>query len=80
VAPILQSSPTEKEAGTKGIVYVSDSVIAKQTARNRGALLYLIDAAACPYAAIGRAAQYCSDAPAAGPSASPQRPLRSTRL
>jgi hypothetical protein len=71
VAPILQSSPTEKEAGTKGIVYVSDSVIAKQTARNRGALLYLIDAAACPYAAIGRAAQYCSDAPAAGPSASP---------
>ena len=63
--------PTEKAAGTKGIVYVSDSVIAKQTARNRGALLYLIDAAACPYAAIGRAAEYCSDAPAAGPSASP---------
>ena len=63
--------PTEKAAGTKGIVYVSDSVIAKQTARNRGALLYLIDAAACPYAAIGRAAEYCSDSPAAGPSASP---------
>jgi hypothetical protein len=38
--------------------YSSDSIIAGQTARNRGALLYLIDAAGCPYAAIGKAAQY----------------------
>lgn len=36
-----------------------DEVIAAQTARNRGALLYLIDAAHCPYAAIGKAGQYC---------------------
>jgi carboxypeptidase T len=36
-----------------------DEVIASQTARNRGALLYLIEMAACPYAAIGKAGQYC---------------------
>ena len=60
--------PTEQQAG-KGIVYPADNVIARQTARNRSALLYLIDAAACPYAAIGKAAQYCGDSPSA--SASP---------
>jgi putative cell wall-binding protein len=47
------------ETAGKGILYTSDSTIAKQTARNRGALLYLIDIAGCPYAAIGKAAQYC---------------------
>jgi carboxypeptidase T len=36
-----------------------DEVIAAQVARNRGALLYLIDMAACPYAAIGKDATYC---------------------
>ncbi|MEW5990611.1 MAG: M14 family zinc carboxypeptidase [Chloroflexota bacterium] len=36
-----------------------DEFIAAQTARNRSALLYLIDMAACPYAAIGKAGQYC---------------------
>lgn len=36
-----------------------DEVIAAQTARNRAALLYLIDRADCPYAAIGKAATYC---------------------
>ncbi|TAK00602.1 MAG: hypothetical protein EPO36_08115 [Chloroflexota bacterium] len=36
-----------------------DEVIASQTARNRGALLYLIDMAVCPYAAIGKAGAYC---------------------
>jgi hypothetical protein len=40
-------------------VYSPESVIAPQTARNRAAILYLINAAACPYAAIGKAAQYC---------------------
>jgi carboxypeptidase T len=50
--------PTAAQAG-RGIVYVPDDVIAKQTARNRGALLYLIDAAGCPYSAIGKAVQYC---------------------
>jgi putative cell wall-binding protein len=66
----IELYPKEKKIG-EGLVYPSDSDIAKQTARNRGALLYLIDAAACPYAAIAKAAQYCSDAPAAGPSAAP---------
>jgi carboxypeptidase T len=54
----------------KGIVYPPASVVARQTARNRGALLYLIDAAACSYATIGKATQYCSNS-AADPSASP---------
>ncbi len=40
-------------------VYSPESVIAPQTARNRAAILYLISEAACPYAAIGKAAQYC---------------------
>ena len=55
----IELYPTAAEAG-RGIVYVPDEVIAKQTARNRGALLYLIDSAACPYAAIGKADQYCA--------------------
>jgi putative cell wall-binding protein len=50
--------PTSAQGG-RGIVYPPDEIIAAQTARNRGALLYLIDAAACPYAAIGKASQYC---------------------
>ena len=44
-------------------VYPPYSVVAAQTARNRGALLYLIDTAACPYRVINKAAQYCSAAP-----------------
>jgi carboxypeptidase T len=36
-----------------------DEYIASQTARNREALLYLIDMADCPYAAIGKASTYC---------------------
>jgi carboxypeptidase T len=36
-----------------------DEVIAAQNARNRGALLYLIEMAGCPYAAIGKAGSYC---------------------
>jgi hypothetical protein len=44
-------------------VYPPYSVVAAQTARNRGALLYLIDTAACPYRVINKAAQHCSAAP-----------------
>jgi hypothetical protein len=55
--------PTAAQAG-RGIIYVPDDVIARQTARNRDALLYLIDAAGCPYAAIGKADQYCPGAAA----------------
>jgi putative cell wall-binding protein len=51
--------PTE-QASLTADVYPPFSVVATQTARNRGALLYLIEAAACPYAAINKAAQYCS--------------------
>lgn len=40
-------------------VYSPESVIARETAKNRAAILYLINAAACPYAAIGKAAHYC---------------------
>jgi carboxypeptidase T len=53
--------PTAAQAG-RGIVYVPDEVIARETSRNRGALLYLIDAAGCPYAAIGKADRYCGPA------------------
>jgi hypothetical protein len=46
--------PTEK-ATVWGDHYPDDSRIAAQTARNRSALLLLIDRAACPYAALGSA-------------------------
>ncbi|HET6379788.1 MAG TPA: M14 family zinc carboxypeptidase [candidate division Zixibacteria bacterium] len=36
-----------------------DETIGQQTARNRGALLYLIEMADCPWRAIGKAATYC---------------------
>jgi carboxypeptidase T len=39
--------------------YPPDEVIPAQTARNRGALLYLIDLASCPYRATGQAALNC---------------------
>ena len=44
-----------------GDFYPDDSHIAAETARNRGALLLLIDRAGCPYAAIStaRLAQDC---------------------
>ncbi len=47
--------PTEK-ATVWGDHYPDDSLIAAQTARNRSALLLLIDRASCPYAALGEAA------------------------
>ena len=39
--------------------YSADESIAPQTARNRGALLYLIDVGGCPYRAIGREQSHC---------------------
>jgi carboxypeptidase T len=41
--------------------YPPASVIAAQTARNRDAVLYLLDNAGCPYATIGKAAERCTD-------------------
>jgi len=45
--------------------YPPDEVIPAQTARNRDAVLYFLDKAACPYAVIGKEAQYCQAPPAA---------------
>jgi carboxypeptidase T len=50
------------------MVYPPYSIVAAQTARNRGPLLYLIDEAGCPYNTIGKAAQYCGAAPSILPS------------
>ena len=46
----------------QGGFYPPDEVIPAQTARNRGAILYLLEQAACPYRAIGQEAQYCTGA------------------
>jgi carboxypeptidase T len=43
--------------------YPPDEVIHRETARNREAALLLLEDAACPYAAIGKTAQYCANAP-----------------
>jgi putative cell wall-binding protein len=43
--------------------YPPYSIVAAQTARNRAMLLYTINMAACPYAAIGKTQQYCAGAP-----------------
>ena len=43
--------------------YPPDELIRRETARNREAALLLLEEAACPYAAIGKAAQYCVNAP-----------------
>jgi carboxypeptidase T len=45
--------------------YPPDEDIPVQTARNRAAVLYLLDKAACPYAVIGKQAQYCEAVPGA---------------
>jgi hypothetical protein len=45
--------------------YPPDEDIPVQTARNRAAILYLLDKAACPYAVIGKQAQYCETVPGA---------------
>ncbi len=47
--------PTEKPT-VWGDHYPPDEAIPSQTARNRSAILYLIDQAACPWAAIGASA------------------------
>jgi carboxypeptidase T len=48
------------ETGTVwGDHYTADENIARETARNRTALLYLIGVAGCPYGAIGQAQQNC---------------------
>jgi hypothetical protein len=36
-----------------------DALIRRETRRNRSAILYLAEQAACPWRVIGKAAQYC---------------------
>ena len=55
---IVSASPSDAAAAPT-VVYPPSSIIAAQVARNRGMLLYVIDTAACPYAVIGKSAQYC---------------------
>jgi hypothetical protein len=43
--------------------YPPDEVIPAQTARNRAAILYLIEKAGCLYAVIGKSEQYCGGPP-----------------
>jgi len=50
---------------TQGGFYPGDEIIPAQTARNRTAILYLLDKADCPYKVIGKEGQYCSGAPPA---------------
>jgi len=49
----------------QGGFYPPDEVIPAETARNREAILYLIEKADCPYATIGKQAQYCENLPGA---------------
>ena len=44
----------------QGGFYPPDEVIPAETARNRPAILYLLQQADCPYRVIGKEAQYCS--------------------
>ena len=41
--------------------YPPDEVIPTETARNRSAILYLLEKAGCAYSMIGKQAQYCND-------------------
>ena len=45
--------------------YPPDEVIPAETARNREAILYIFEKSACPYAVIGKQAQYCDELPGA---------------
>ena len=60
--------------------YPPDEVIHRETARNREAALMLLEDAACPYAAIGRTAQYCGSAPLTTIYAAARPPQRSPAI
>jgi hypothetical protein len=48
------------KTSAQGGFYPGDEIIPAETARNRPAILYLLDKAGCPYSVIGKDAQYCS--------------------
>jgi hypothetical protein len=63
--------------------YPPDELIHRETSRNREAALLLLEEAACPYAAIGKQATYCANAPlttvfAAARPAAVSRPIALT--
>ncbi len=50
-------------SGSGGGFYPPDEVIPEQTARNKEAVLQLLERADCPYKAIGKEQQYCGITP-----------------
>jgi carboxypeptidase T len=56
----MELYPVEQTSSYRNY-YPPYSVVPAQTARNRGALLYLIEMAGCPYQAIDKGAEYCGD-------------------
>src|SRR5262245_46492679 len=50
---------------SQGGFYPPDEVIPAQTSRNRAAVLYLLEHAACPYEVIGKQVEYCQTLPGA---------------
>jgi hypothetical protein len=48
------------DTASQGGFYPPDEVIPAETARNRSAILYLLEQADCPYDVIGKGTQYCS--------------------
>ena len=48
------------KTSSQGGFYPPDEVIPAQTARNRDAVLYLLQQAACPYGVIGKSNEYCA--------------------
>ena len=47
--------PSHSQVSSNARFYPPDEVIGPQTERNKAAILYLIEAAGCPYAVIGKA-------------------------
>jgi carboxypeptidase T len=56
----IELYPVEQTSSYRNY-YPNYSAVPAQNARNRAALLYLIDMAGCPYQAIGKGAEYCGD-------------------
>ncbi|HXF85448.1 MAG TPA: M14 family metallopeptidase [Anaerolineales bacterium] len=48
------------KTSAQGGFYPPDEVIPTETARNREAILYLLEQAACPYNVIGKSNEYCT--------------------
>jgi carboxypeptidase T len=51
--------PSHSQVSTNARFYPPDEVIGPQTERNKAAILYLIQAAGCPYTLIGKETQDC---------------------